>query len=41
MMKNIESVLPFTMRFADNGLMHKRYASINDLIIKEIERKLF
>ena len=25
--------------FADNGLMQKRYASINDLPIKEIDRK--
>ncbi|WP_395823272.1 DUF1348 family protein [Collimonas sp.] len=25
--------------FADNGLMHRRYASINDLPIKEAERK--
>ncbi len=27
--------------FADNGLMHRRFASINDLPIKESERKFF
>jgi hypothetical protein len=27
--------------FADNGLMHRRFASINDLPIRESERKFF
>ena len=31
---------PFDMEFDENGLMRKRFASINDLAIEEKDRKL-